>query len=863
MELTAVSFDSFRSLVDTQLDFKNKCIGLVGINESGKTNVLTGLSALSDLHKLCNTDTPKIHKNRPPYIRYHFRLSEELTKELTATLTAMYEIHTDILPQFFEVTLHKKYTHKSDNEVSWVTIDNLINVPSLHYLKDSASPHNRKISINNESQSIENVLSIKKQDITENQQLVKLSKELYELQTESEQIDENLEQESEQLLKINSKLESTINSNSQTPTLAEKELDASSECNDPDTTTPELPQNTISELELLKKEISKRHALLEKRKSALQEQIEVTEEKAKECDDWLQLANAKADKDRWENFSVPEKEQEISSLEKQLERVEKLKAQQTNDNSTTTEEIEESKKEQAKLKRNLTSSRTKLFELKSKIVEAKRQINSLEPNLQDFYSQDVSEISKQLGEIIQSDITPLIPKVVFWKYHDDYILKGETLYSEIKKKKLLSELPRPLTNIFRIGEDLHSLDEIKDFLNDISSNSGLRSTAEKRINRKVDKYLKKVWPKYDQKLNIKLERNEIVIQIYDPACTDASHFQMHERSQGCQSFLSFLFTISAEAQYGVIKNTLLLLDEPETHLHPTGVRYMLRQLIETGDQGNFVVYATHSLFMIDRDNFDRHVVVKKALENTTLEPSTRGRIGYFMHEEVLYKALQVDLSNEFSLKYKYNFVFEGDGDARLFEAFTQHCLNKEIHKYFFSKEDTFFYHGGKCSDILKHFQKMPIQLGSKWFFILDKDRPASKLKAMLESVYSEYIEKDIFIRQYSIDGTSELELENLLEEKFITETIHSTLNDTEIVQHGLPKPLTPSSLSAYINQLQEENLDEEILDLFKEKFKKQLNKSIEDTVMSVDNRKRFNTIFPTYSNWATDAVQSIWKQLTK
>ena len=84
---------------------------------------------------------------------------------------------------------------------------------------------------------------------------------------------------------------------------------------------------------------------------------------------------------------------------------------------------------------------------------------------------------------------------------------------------------------------------------------------------------------------------------------------------------------------------------------------------------------------------------------------------------------------DFHNNYDVLLVFEGDGDARLFEKFYG-LLDKGDWR--FDRDMTSFYQGGKCSDIKKYFETKPIQLGSAWVFLLDSDEPANELKDFLE-----------------------------------------------------------------------------------------------------------------------------------
>ena len=58
------------------------------------------------------------------------------------------------------------------------------------------------------------------------------------------------------------------------------------------------------------------------------------------------------------------------------------------------------------------------------------------------------------------------------------------------------------------------------------------------------------------------------------------------------------------------KNELILIDEPEVHLHPSGIRDLSRELLKVGHE-NYVFLATHSPFIIDKNHKGRHYIVKK------------------------------------------------------------------------------------------------------------------------------------------------------------------------------------------------------------------------------------------------------------
>ena len=82
-----------------------------------------------------------------------------------------------------------------------------------------------------------------------------------------------------------------------------------------------------------------------------------------------------------------------------------------------------------------------------------------------------------------------------------------------------------------------------------------------------------------------------------------------------------MLTVSAEDSNEELSNCLLLLDEPETHLHPQAQIYFLDELkkITINNRGNVVLFATHSNYMIDKDKLNRNFKVTKETESTSIE----------------------------------------------------------------------------------------------------------------------------------------------------------------------------------------------------------------------------------------------------
>ena len=107
-------------------------MGLVGINESGKTNVLRGLSVLSGLHTLSLSDRPKNFKLRYPHISFVF----ELTANETIGVSDIYKakgIPAELWPTRLEVELHVKF--ENDSEERFFTLNNIKPIRGMRYLQ--------------------------------------------------------------------------------------------------------------------------------------------------------------------------------------------------------------------------------------------------------------------------------------------------------------------------------------------------------------------------------------------------------------------------------------------------------------------------------------------------------------------------------------------------------------------------------------------------------------------------------------------------------------------------------------------------------------------------------------------------------
>lgn len=214
-------------------------------------------------------------------------------------------------------------------------------------------------------------------------------------------------------------------------------------------------------------------------------------------------------------------------------------------------------------------------------------------------------ITKNYKGIVDDYLKKNEPIVSVWQPSSEYMLSNVNLHtfsSNIDSNK-------PLRNIFFLGgySDQKTIAQI---INEIGVPKK-RSILSSKLNTAINSYINRVW---SNKINIVIEITEtgmLSFLIKDQGAeNEHNRFELTERSQGAQRFLSLILSLSLEAENHERKNELILIDEPETHLHPSGIRDLGRELLKVGTE-NYVFLATHSPFIIDKYHKERHYIVKK------------------------------------------------------------------------------------------------------------------------------------------------------------------------------------------------------------------------------------------------------------
>lgn len=264
-------------------------------------------------------------------------------------------------------------------------------------------------------------------------------------------------------------------------------------------------------------------------------------------------------------------------------------------------------------------------------------------------------MEKYLKDRLFEVFEPNTPKIIFWKSSEDKYLINNSI--NLKEFADNYDISIPLKNCFNIT----GIENITQRINSIAGNSAKKAQLQDQLSSSVTKHINSAWPEH--KINIKFDIDNMQLTFLVEEQSDENYkFEANKRSDGFKQFVSILLNLSIENKTGTLKNKVILLDEPETHLHPSGQKYLRDELLKIS-KNNIVIYATHSIYMVDTKNLDRHVSVKK---NGSLTQITQIDKNDPYREDVLYNALGTSVLEHIEPNV---LVVEGKTDRDIFALY--------------------------------------------------------------------------------------------------------------------------------------------------------------------------------------------------
>ena len=293
----------------------------------------------------------------------------------------------------------------------------------------------------------------------------------------------------------------------------------------------------------------------------------------------------------------------------------------------------------------------------------------------DFLSNRVGRIGDEKKELLQQtletaqrkwhELIHMLP--VFFYRNGDKHLNASYKYEDIEK-----ELKNPNSVPYSLLSDLvHAIGvSDEDFL--LASRSGTANNQEsmrRKINRIVDERINKEFNEFYQAENIYLDLsfNHGMVS-FAVRSNDGEALMLSERSNGLRWYLETF--IDAQAYNFPKRNVVYLLDEPGISLHVNAQKELLNLFEHLANQGNQVIYTTHSPYLLDTEIEGIHrirAVVKDADGYSHIYKSAYdSRITPESQQDTLapiISALGMNLQDTFGpAKDKINIVTEGMSD---------------------------------------------------------------------------------------------------------------------------------------------------------------------------------------------------------
>lgn len=323
-----------------------------------------------------------------------------------------------------------------------------------------------------------------------------------------------------------------------------------------------------------------------------------------------------------------------------------------------------------------------------------------------------SDLESIIGDATKDITENALPDVTFWEYDEENLLPAEvdisTFVADVNSCV-------PLKNMFTLAGHTNIASDI----------SGARDRGKNQfqnfldsVAEKTTKHFRNIWKEYkDIKFSLRADGNNIV-----PGVKEKNTHDFAKRSDGFKRFVTFLLFISVDVRTDKMVNSLLLIDEPDSGLHPSGARYLRDELIKISAK-NKVLFSTHSIFMIDPGNISRHYIVKKKDEITSIEVAKDSNIS---DEEVLFNALGFSV---FEFLKEKNIIFEGWKDKKLFiVGLTEGSA--QVKKVF---KDVGLCHAKGCKHI-KTITPMIELAQRRCVIVSDSDNPALEQKKLYERI---------------------------------------------------------------------------------------------------------------------------------
>ncbi len=380
----------------------------------------------------------------------------------------------------------------------------------------------------------------------------------------------------------------------------------------------------------------------------------------------------------------------------------------------------------------------------------------------DYTRTHVQYVAQEIAKkILPNYLEEFLPNIILWDYNKintshkiniEQFIQDPYSHSLLQSLFLITGTPKD-----KIPEKIQKWLKVK------HKNQKFMTELDK-INKKLTEIIKQRWKEYGL-VKIHLDTKDF-LTLYI-SIKEESYFNFDERSEGFKRFMILLLTaIAPIEQENTNRQTVLLIDEPETSLHPSAAKDLHNTLKELAKKTP-IIYATHSISMLDTITISNNILVTKENENTSIKKAEEGDIYPAMH---IYESIGYSLLDDV-LKSQYIF-FEGFYDKILFDTVMQ-----DDYSYWKNIGIRFM----RGVDNIKYFVPFFDSFDSiKYIIVSDSDKKARSVKTLFEQSHKDSKNKWYTYTDLEL-GTDKKTGEDFLKDTYIQEQLQIT---DELLQYN-------------------------------------------------------------------------------
>ena len=284
------------------------------------------------------------------------------------------------------------------------------------------------------------------------------------------------------------------------------------------------------------------------------------------------------------------------------------------------------------------------------------------------------------------------------------------------------------------------------------------------------------WSQRRHKIRYQADGDYFRIWIADDRRPDVE-IELEARSKGFQWFFSFYLVFLVESEGGH-KDTILLLDEPGLHLHPTAQQELIA-FFEKLSETNQLAYTTHSPFLIDGEHLHRIRPVKEddsghSLITAKTWPEDRETIfplqaaaGYAM------------ISGLF--QHRKNVLVEGITDFYYLQALSQQCAISDRPSL---PDDIYIVFCGGTKNV-GWIASLFLSEKVRPLVLLDGDEAGrARRNALMKELYSDHNSGILMLDDVLNRSGQEVEIEDILGESLIIPGLEAVLGKALQLDQG-------------------------------------------------------------------------------